>query len=179
MRLDTLPQRMVIFGGGYIAAELGHVFSAFGTEVTVINRGDRLLKHEDDDVSQCFTRLVQDRFNLRCGSEVTRVSQDGKTVCVEIVRNGEAETIETDVVLVATGRIPNGDRLGLGQAGVSHDGGRVLVDEFFRTDAEGVWAFGDLSNIHQLKHLANAEVRALRHNLLVDEGESDLSLIHI
>ena len=173
MRLDTLPQRMVIFGGGYIAAELGHVFSAFGTEVTVINRGDRLLKHEDDDVSQCFTRLVQDRFNLRCGSEVTRVSQDGKTVCVEIVRNGEAETIETDVVLVATGRIPNGDRLGLGQAGVSHDGGRVLVDEFFRTDAEGVWAFGDLSNIHQLKHLANAEVRALRHNLLVDEGESD------
>jgi mycothione reductase len=164
---------MLIFGGGYIAAELGHVFSAFGTEVTMVNRGERLLKHEDEDVSQRFTQLMTDRFDVRCASEVTGVFQDGNTIRTEILRNGVAETIETDVVLVATGRVPNGDLLGLEEAGVSSENGRVLVDEFFRTDAPGVWAFGDLSNTHQLKHLANAEVRALRHNLLVAEGESE------
>ena len=173
MRLDELPRRMLIFGGGYIAAELGHVFSAFGTEVTMVNRGEYLLKHEDEDVSQRFTQLMTRRFDVRCASEVTGVFQDGNTIRAEILRNGAAETIESDVVLVATGRVPNGDLLGLEEAGVSSEDGRVLVDEFFRTDAPGVWAFGDLSNTYQLKHLANAEVRALRHNLLVAEGESE------
>ena len=176
MRLNVLPETMLIFGGGYIAAELGHVFSAFGTKVTLVNRGDRLLKREDDDVSQRFTQLMARRFDLRCGSEVTGVFQDGNTFRTEILRDGATETIEAEIVLVATGRIPNGDLLGLEHAGISHDNGRVLVDEFFRTDAQGVWAFGDLSNVHQLKHLANAEVRALRRNLLVAEGESEGSM---
>tara|TARA_B100001123_G_scaffold450214_1_gene619325 strand:+ start:3739 stop:5145 length:1407 start_codon:yes stop_codon:yes gene_type:complete len=173
MRIDSLPQRMIIFGGGYIAAELGHVFAAFGCEVTIINRGERLLRREDDDISTRFTEIASRRMDVRCGSEVTKVEQIGNDIRVEIKRNAGVETVEADMLLVAAGRVPNGDLLGAPDVGISCEQGRILVDEHFRTSLEGVWAFGDISNVHQLKHLANAEVRALRQNLLKAEGEID------
>ena len=179
MRIDSLPQRMVILGGGYIAAELGHVFSAFGCEITIINRGDRLLRREDDDISVRFTEIVSRRMDVRCGSEVTKVEQVGDDIRVEIQRDAGVETVEADMLLVAAGRTPNGDLLGAQEVGISCDQGRILVDEYFRTSIEGVWAFGDISNVHQLKHLANAEVRALRQNLLKAEGEDDGPMLSV
>jgi mycothione reductase len=220
MRLDALPESLIVLGGGYIACELGYVFSALGTKVTVINRGERLLRAEDDDVSAAFTTAAQRHFDLRLGATVTSVrggaatggsvrggaatggsvrggaatggsvrggaatgefvyaadgspSARGNTYTVEFTRGGRAESASADVLLAATGRVPNGDQLALDLAGVDHDDGRVLTDEFFRTSAPGVWAFGDLSSEIQLKHLANAQVRALRHNLLVAEGQAD------
>lgn len=173
MRLDSLPGRMVIFGGGYIAAELGHVFSAFGCKVTMVNRSDRLLRREDDDISRRFTELMSQRLDVRCGAEVLGVRQEGETFSVEIGASGDTENIEADAILVAAGRVPNGDLIGAESSGIACEDGRVLVDEHFRTSMPGVWAFGDIANSHQLKHLANAEVRALRHNLLVAEGECE------
>lgn len=204
MRLDSLPASMIVLGGGYIACELGYVFSALGTEVTVVNRGERLLRAEDDDVSAAFTTAAQRHFDLRLGATVTSVrggaatgntvrggdtaegargdfayaadgspSASGNTYTVEFSRDGRAESVHADVLLVATGRVPNGDQLALDLGGVGDRDGRVLTDEFFRTSAPGVWAFGDLSSEIQLKHLANAQVRALRHNLLVAEGQAD------
>ena len=205
MRLDSLPESMIVLGGGYIACELGYVFSALGTRVTVINRGERLLRAEDDDVSAAFTTAAQRHFDLRLGAAVSFVrggaatsgavrggaatggaaggefayaadgspSAQGNRYTVEFTRDGRAESVSADVLLVATGRVPNGDQLALDLAGVDDEDGRVLTDEFFRTSAPGVWAFGDLSSVTQLKHLANAQVRALRHNLLVAEGEAD------
>ncbi len=198
MRLDSLPESMIVLGGGYIACELGYVFSALGTDVTVINRGERLLRAEDDDVSAAFTTAAQRHFDLRLGATVSSVrgaaatgdavrgaaadfvyaadgspSAHGNSYTVEFDRGGRAESVSADVLLVATGRVPNGDQLALDLAGVDDDDGRVLTDEFFRTSAPGVWAFGDLSSETQLKHLANAQVRALRHNLLVAEGQAD------
>ncbi len=179
MRIDSLPQRMIIFGGGYIAAELGHVFAAFGCEVTIINRGERLLRREDDDISTRFTEIASRRMDVRCGSEVTKVEQIGNDIRVEIKRNAGVETVEADMLLVAAGRVPNGDLLGAPDVGISCEQGRILVDEHFRTSLEGVWAFGDISNVHQLKHLANAEVRALRQNLLKAEGETDGPMLSV
>lgn len=179
MRIDSLPQRMIIFGGGYIAAELGHVFAAFGCEVTIINRGERLLRREDDDISIRFTEIASRRMDVRCGSEVTKVEQIGNDIRVEIQRNAGVETVEADMLLVAAGRVPNGDLLGAPDVGISCEQGRILVDEHFRTSLEGVWAFGDISNVHQLKHLANAEVRALRQNLLKAEGETDGPMLSV
>ena len=198
MRLDSLPESMIVLGGGYIACELGYVFSALGTNVTVVNRGERLLRAEDDDVSAAFTTAAQRHFDLRLGATVTSVrggaatgstvrggvgdfayaadgtpSAHGNSYTVEFDRGGRAESVSADVLLVATGRVPNGDQLALDLAGVDDDDGRVLTDEFYRTSAPGVWAFGDLSSETQLKHLANAQVRALRHNLLVAEGQAD------
>ena len=194
MRLDSLPESMIVLGGGYIACELGYVFSALGTNVTVVNRGERLLRAEDDDVSAAFTSAAERHFDLRLGATVTSVSGGGDTgegargdfayaadgspsargnsYTVEFTRDGRAESVQADVLLVATGRVPNGDQLALDLGGVEDRDGRVLTDEFFRTSAPGVWAFGDLSSEIQLKHLANAQVRALRHNLLVAEDQA-------
>jgi mycothione reductase len=170
MRLDALPERLIIFGGGYIASELGHVFGGLGTHVTMINRSGRLLRAEDDDIAERFTEVYGRRFDLKCGSAVNRVWQDDDGFHVELTRDGVDERVDGDAVLVATGRVPNGDLLSVATAGVDHDDHRVLVDEHFGTSADNIWAFGDLSNTHQLKHLANAEVKALRHNLLVADG---------
>lgn len=174
MRLDELPERMIVLGGGYIAAELGCVFSALGTDVTMINRSERLLRAEDDDVSEAYTRAAERHFDLRLGATVTEVKHvpDG-CVSVEFVFDGAPQQVSADVLLVATGRVPNGDLLNLEAGGVAHVEGRVLVDEHFRASAPGVWSFGDLASEIQLKHLANAQVRALRHNLLVAEGQAD------
>jgi len=171
MRIDSLPERLIIFGGGYIAAELGHVFSAFGCEVTLINRGDRLLRREDTDIARRFTDIMGRRIDVRCGSEVTQVEQRGDVFRVEFRRDAANETVEADALLVAAGRVPNGGSLGAQEVGIACEEGRILVDEYFRTSVDGVWAFGDISNVHQLKHLANAEVRALRQNLLIADGE--------
>lgn len=173
MRLEELPERLIVFGGGYIASELGHVFGALGSHVTMVNRGELLLRGEDIDISRRFTEVYGRRFDLRCGSTVTEVSRTGDTISVRLERGGVEERIDGDVLLVATGRVPNGDLLDVAATGVAHSDGRVLVDEHFRTNVEGIWAFGDMSNMHQLKHLANAEVRALRHNLLVAAGDTD------
>jgi mycothione reductase len=166
MRLETLPERLIVLGGGYIASELGHVFGGLGSHVTMINRSERLLRNEDDDISERFTEVYGRRFDLRLGASVDRISQDESGIHVQITRGGVSEIVEGDVLLVATGRVPNGDLLQVEAAGIAHDQYRVLVDEFGRTNVENVWAFGDLSNQLQLKHLANAEVKAVRNNIL-------------
>jgi len=177
MRIDALPKRLIVMGGGYIASELGHVFGGLGSEVTMINRGDRLLKAEDDDVAARFTEIYARRFDLRLGSSVQNVWQDPDgTVHVSLVRGDVTEQVDGDLLLVATGRVPNGDLLQVDAEAIAHEDYRVLVDDHFRTNVDGIWAFGDLSNTHQLKHLANAEVRALRHNLLVTERATDEAL---
>ncbi|MEM7339588.1 MAG: mycothione reductase [Actinomycetota bacterium] len=173
MRLPALPERLIVMGGGYIASELGHVFASLGSHVTMINRSNALLRAEDEEISHRFTTVFGRRVDLRCGSDVEEVTQDDQGVHVRLFRNGEEETVHGDVLLVATGRRPNGDVLDVEAAGIEHDMHRVLVDEHFRTNVDGIWAFGDLSNTYQLKHLANAEVRVLRHNLLVADGRLD------
>ncbi|WP_419841222.1 mycothione reductase [Candidatus Poriferisodalis sp.] len=173
MRLEELPERMMVLGGGYIAAELGYVFAALGVEVMLVNRSERLLRAEDDDVSEAFTRAAAQRFDLRLGATVTNVRPMPDGVLVEFATSTSRGHGNVDVLLVATGRMPNGDLLNLEAGAVAHERGRVLVDEHFRTSAPGVWSFGDLASEIQLKHLANAQVRALRHNLLVAEGQAE------
>jgi mycothione reductase len=167
MRLRELPRRLAVIGGGYIATELGHVFEAFGTEVTIINRGPRLLRSEDDDVSARYTEVASKRFDLRLGTGIMRVEQgpDG-TIRVHIRTGGVDDVVECDQLLVATGRVPNSDQLRVERTGVKTDAaGRVVVHDDLQTDVEGIWAFGDLANRFQLKHVANAEAKVVFHNV--------------
>jgi mycothione reductase len=162
MRLDELPERMVILGGGYIAAEFAHVFSSFGTEVTVVARTG-LLRGLDRQVVSRFTDIVRDRWNLRTGIAVTDAREDAAGVTVEF---SDGTSASGDVLLVATGRIPNGDRLNLATGGVAaYPNGRIKVDGYQRTSAPGVWALGDASSAYLLKHVANHEMRTVAHNL--------------
>ncbi len=162
MRLDTLPERLGIIGGGYIATEMGHVFSALGSRVTLINRSNTLLRDHDAEVARRFTEVFGQRVDLRLGHVPTHVERrDGAIV----IRSG-GEEIEVDELLVATGREPNSDLLDVEAGGVTcHHHGTVVVDEHLRTATEGVWAIGDIANQYQLKHVANREAQVAFWNI--------------
>jgi mycothione reductase len=163
MRIDELPGRVAILGGGFIAAEFAHVFSAFGTEVSVIARGAPLLRHLDREIAERFTTAVGDRWDLRLRRFVTFASQDANGIHLEL---NDESALDTDLLLVATGRVPNSDRLNLTAAGVdTHHDGRVRVDAEQRTSVPHIWALGDVSSDYQLKHVANHEARVVAHNL--------------
>jgi mycothione reductase len=160
MRLDELPRHLTIIGSGFISAEFAHVFSSFGVEVTVVARSDGLLRQEDGDISARFTELARGRWDVRLEKKVLRASPG-------IVLDLDGEPLSTDLVLVAIGRTPNSDLLNLPAAGIEvTDDGYVVVDEYQRATAEGVWALGDISSPFELKHVANHEARVVQHNLL-------------
>ncbi|ARF65561.1 MULTISPECIES: mycothione reductase [Streptomyces] len=165
MRLDEVPGRLVVLGGGYIAAELAHVFHSLGSRVTVIEQADRLLAQQQDElVSRTFTDAVRDQWDLRLGRELTEVS--GEPGDLRLTLDDGAE-LTAETLLVAVGRQPNSDRLDVAAAGVGvDDDGRVTVDGQLRTTADGVWALGDISTRVPLKHVANREAEIVAHNLL-------------
>ncbi len=163
MRIDSVPERLLIVGAGYIGAEFAHVFSALGAEVTIIGRGRTLLRAQDETVAERFTAAVRDRWDVRLEHPVAACTHGVDGVRLDLA---DGSSVTGDLLLVATGRTPNGDRLDLDRAGIAvHDDGRIVVDEFQRTPAEGVWALGDVSSPHALKHVANHEARVVGHNL--------------
>ena len=164
MRIEKLPRSLVIAGAGYIALEFAHVFSSLGVEVTMLARGKRVLRHADDDVSRVLTHAATDQWALERDAVMESIEQRDGTIRVTL-RGGRV--IEGEMLLVATGRIPNTDDLGLENTRVEvRDDGRIVVDEYGRTGADGVWSLGDCSSRYQLKHVANAEERCVAHNLV-------------
>jgi mycothione reductase len=175
MRIDAVPPRVAILGGGYIAAEFAHVFSAFGARTTVICRTGPLLRHLDLEVAERFTELATERWDVRLDTVVEAAERVGDAVRLSL---SDGSTVEADLLLVAVGRVPNSDRLNLAAAGVEvhPDGdGRIVADAYQRTTADGIWTLGDVSSEHQLKHVANHESRVVAHNLAHPEAmiESD------
>ncbi|GAY07945.1 mycothione reductase [Pseudonocardia sp. N23] len=163
MRIDEPPRRLAVLGGGYIAAELAHVFAAAGSAITMIDMADALLAGQDVLISREFTELASKEWDVRLGREVTSVSGTPGALVLTL---DDDTTVEADMLLVAVGRVPNGDGLDLDTAGIDvHDDGRIVVDEHQRTTAEGVWALGDVCTAVPLKHVANREADVVRHNL--------------
>ncbi|MFC4945465.1 mycothione reductase [Pseudonocardia sp. GCM10023141] len=163
MRIDAVPERLVIVGGGFIAAEFAHVFSALGAQVSIITRGDRMLRAEDETVSERFTELAAKRWDLHLGRKVSHATGDASGIEVVLT---DGTVVRGDTLLVATGRIPNSDRLDLEKAGIPvHADGRIVVDGQQRTPVDGIFALGDISSPYQLKHVANHEARVVAHNL--------------
>ncbi|HEY2266079.1 MAG TPA: mycothione reductase [Streptosporangiaceae bacterium] len=166
MGIDELPASMVIVGGGYVAVEFAHIFSCLGVAVRLVEMAPRLLDTFDTSIADRFTALARRTWDVHLKARITGVRRhghDGTGVAVEL-EDGPAVT--GDLLLVATGRRPNSDDLGLDAAGVSvRDDGRIEVDEYGRTTADGIWSLGDVSSPFELKHVANAEARTLAHNL--------------
>ncbi|MGF7123473.1 mycothione reductase [Rhodococcus sp. TAF43] len=170
MRLPELPERLVILGSGFIAAEFAHVFSALGVQVSIIGRSERLLRHLDRDVSEWFTELAHRKWDVHLSNPMVAARPAGNGIEIEL---SDGTVVAGDELLVAVGRTPNGDRLDASHGGVAvEETGRVIVDEFQRTTAEGVFALGDVSSPYQLKHVANHEMRVVQHNLLHDAWNS-------
>lgn len=177
MRIPDLPHRVVIVGGGYIAAEFAHVFHGLGSQVTQINRSQRLLRGQDTEIADRFQECAQHQWDLALEwtpEEIT-ANDDGSVTLRSIATHG-AHTREdvADVVLMATGRRPNSDLLNPQAAGIAVDPESQLirVDPYQRVlddegaVLEGVWALGDVSSPAQLKHVANHEARVVAHNVM-------------
>jgi mycothione reductase len=166
LRIPHQPTHLVVIGGGFIATELGHVFRSLGSRVTMINRGKHLLSAEDHDVSAQFTRLAAHRFELLLGATVDGVWMTADGIGLRVHDADGEHVVEGDTLLVAAGRMANGDELHAAATGALVDErGNVQVDDFGRTACPGVWALGDVNGRHQLKHMANGEAKVVRHNL--------------
>ena len=182
LQLETPPEHLVIVGGGYIAAELGHFFGTFGSDVTIVGRRPNLLPEADPEVAEAFTERYADRFTLHTGHAATSVEETGDGI--ELTArpyeygdgggvgdgDGDGVTVTGDELLVAAGRRPNTDVLDVEAAGVDVDErGFVETDEYLRTTADGVWALGDIAGEFLLKHSANHEARTAVRNILGDD----------
>ncbi len=167
MRIDDLPRRLLIIGGGYIASEFAHVFASFGVRVTQAVRGDRLLPKHDRDVSAVFTADAAARYDLQLNTRVTAAAAAETGLTATLDGPGGPADLPFDLILVAIGRTPNTDLINAAAAGVDlHPDGRIMVDPQQRTSVEGLWALGDISSDYALKHVANAEARTVAHNLV-------------
>lgn len=179
--LDKVPAKMIVVGGGVIGLELGSVWSRLGAKVTVVEYLDTILGGMDGEVSKQFQRILAKQgieFNL--GAKVTGVEKSGAgaKVTFEPVKGGEAQTLEADVVLVATGRKPYTAGLGLEESGVALDNrGRVEIDGHYRTNVAGIYAIGDVVKGPMLAHKAEDEGVALAEILAGQHGHVNYDVI--
>jgi dihydrolipoamide dehydrogenase len=169
LELEKVPARMIVIGGGVIGLELGSVWRRLGAEVIVVEYLDRILPGMDDEVAKQFLRIQQKQgVVFKLSSKLTAVvkSKKGATVTFEPVAGGAAETLEADVVLVATGRRPYTDGLGLEEVGIAMERGRVTINDHFATNVPGIYAIGDVVRGPMLAHKAEDEGVALAEILV-------------
>ena len=181
LELKSVPQALAVIGAGVIGLELGSVYARLGAKVTVIEYLDRILPGMDGEVAKTFQRMLQKQgFAFKLASKVTsaRADKDTVTLTVEPAAGGKAETLTADVVLVAVGRVPFTEGLGLAEAGVALDErGRVAVDEHFATSVPGIHAIGDVIRGPMLAHKAEDEGIALAEILAGQAGHVNYEVI--
>jgi dihydrolipoamide dehydrogenase len=178
--LEKVPASMVVIGAGVIGLELGSVWRRLGSQVTVVEYLDRILPGMDAEVAKQFQRILEKQgVKVLLSSKVTAVekSKGGASVIFEPVAGGAATTLAADVVLVATGRRPYTEGLGLEQAGVALDRGRVVIDDHFQTNVPGIFAIGDVVRGPMLAHKAEDEGMAVAEILAGKAGHVNYGVI--
>ncbi|MBN8964830.1 MAG: dihydrolipoyl dehydrogenase [Rhizobiales bacterium] len=179
--LPKVPGRLLVIGAGVIGLELGSVWRRLGSKVTVVEFLDRILPGMDAEVGRQSQRLLEKQgIAFKLGSKVTGVDSSGSTLKakVEPAKGGAAETIEADVILVATGRVPCTDGLGLDEVGVKKDErGRVAVDAHYATSVKGIYAIGDVIAGPMLAHKAEDEGMAVAEILAGRAGHVNYDVI--
>src|SRR5260221_1312880 len=144
--LREQPRSLLILGGGYIALELGQMFARFGTEVTLVTRGKRILSGYEPEIAEALTEILQEEgLRIVTGAQVREVRSEGEGVALSVKLHGSQQTFTADSLLVSTGRRPNTEALGLERAGVARDSaGAVRVDRTLWTNVSHIWAAGDV-----------------------------------
>lgn len=180
LSLDKVPAKMIVIGAGVIGLEMGSVWRRLGAEVVVVEYLDRILPGMDNEVAKQFQRILEKQgFAFNLSSKVTKVEKKGKggAVTFEPVAGGAAVTLEADVVLVATGRRPYTDNLGLEAAGVAMERGRIVIDHHFATNVAGIYAIGDVVRGPMLAHKAEDEGVAVAEILAGQHGHVNYDVI--
>jgi pyruvate/2-oxoglutarate dehydrogenase complex dihydrolipoamide dehydrogenase (E3) component len=174
LELDELPRHLVIVGGSYVGLEFAQICRRFGAKVTVIEMAHRLIQREDPDVSAAVQAILEaEGIQFRLAAECIRFERRGADICVGLdCKSGPPEIVGSDVLL-AVGRRPNTDDLGLEAAGIEVDKhGYILVDDTLRTTAPGVWALGDCNGKGAFTHTAYNDFEIVAANLLDGESRS-------
>ncbi len=169
MELDTVPEHLIMIGGGYIGLEFGQMFRRFGSRVTVLQRGKQLLPREDADVTEELTKILrEDGLDIIVEADTKQVDLDGDSKIKLTVMTPDGEqSIVGSHVLVSAGRIPNTDALNLPAAGIESDGrGYVKVNEHLETNVPGIYAMGDVKGGPAFTHISYDDFRILSQNLL-------------
>ncbi|PSP74612.1 dihydrolipoamide dehydrogenase [Halobacteriales archaeon QS_3_64_16] len=159
LQFEAVPEELVILGGGYIAAELGYYFDTFGSDVTLIEASESLLAREDDDVAEEFTAVAGERHDVHTGYRVSAVAEAGEGITATAESEaGEAIEVTGSEILVALGRKPNTEGIGLDATNVeTTDAGFIETDSQLRTNVDGVWAIGDIAENGMFKHSGDYE----------------------
>jgi dihydrolipoamide dehydrogenase len=158
MTLDKQPESMVVVGSGAIGSEFAYFYQSIGTKVTLVEFMPTLVPNEDEEVAKQLERSFKKiKMKVMTSSTVEKVDTSGKKCKVTIKTKKGEETVETDIVLSAVGITPNTENIGLEELDVKTEKGRVKVDEFYRTNVEGVYAIGDILEGPALAHVASAE----------------------
>jgi pyruvate/2-oxoglutarate dehydrogenase complex dihydrolipoamide dehydrogenase (E3) component len=168
LELDEVPEHLIVIGGGYVGLELSQAMRRFGSKVTVIERNEQVVQREDDDVTKAMGELFRDEgIDILLNAQVKRVSGiSGQSAKVTLEQDGREKTLEGSHLLVAAGRLPNTDALGLELAGVELTERRYIrVNERLQTTAPGVWAIGEVAGSPQFTHISIDDSRVVRDNL--------------
>ena len=168
LELDKVPEHLLVIGSGYIGVELSQAMRRFGSAVSLIGRNNRLMPREDEDVSEALHRLLVDEgIKILLNASIKRVSgKSGDSVSIVVVQNGVENVLEGSHVLVALGRAPNTEGLGLELAGVElTNQGYIKVNERLQTTAQGVWAIGEVAGSPQFTHISVDDFRVVHDNI--------------
>jgi pyruvate/2-oxoglutarate dehydrogenase complex dihydrolipoamide dehydrogenase (E3) component len=168
MRLTAVPEHLLVLGGGYIGMEIGQMFRRFGSRVTVVERGQQILAHEDADVAEALQQALEgEGIRFLLGATTTRVEKEQGGVAVSVAVKETTETVHGSHLLVATGRRPNTDDLGLHEAGVQTDQrGFIRVNNRLETSVPGVWALGDVKGGPAFTHISFNDYQIVYANLV-------------
>jgi mycothione reductase len=165
--LSTKPESLIIIGGGYVAAEFAHFFSAVGTKVTIIQRAKRLLKEEEPEISELLEQKLVKRMDIFTSTEATEAErmEAGCRIIAKDKRSGKRMDFQGEKVLVAAGRKSNADLLKVENTGIKTDEkGYIKVNDYFETSKKNIWAFGDALGRKMFRHAANREADIVWHN---------------
>ena len=168
MAVDFLPQHLVILGGSYIGLEFGQMYRRFGSEVTIIQRGERLVSREDPDISDAVREILEaEGIHVLTGTAVHQAAQANGQITLKVSVNGEAREVQGSHLLIAIGRVPNTDDLGLDRAGLATDAhGYIQVDDQLRASVPGIWAIGDCNGRGAFTHTSYNDFEIVAANLL-------------
>jgi pyruvate/2-oxoglutarate dehydrogenase complex dihydrolipoamide dehydrogenase (E3) component len=168
MELTALPEHLLVLGGGYIGLEFGQMFRRFGSRVTIVHRDDHILPREDADVTEELRKALEaEGIRFVLAARTQRVDRQGSEVVLQVEAGGKAETLRGSHLLVATGRRPNTDDLGLEHAGVEvDDKGFIRVDNRLRTNVPGIWALGDVKGGPAFTHISYNDHQIVYANLV-------------